>query len=127
MSQQTELILERMSTVVLWSKKDCDICKHVDKKMPSDIKPAMVDGPTQPSYRWGYMCHEHFAAWGYPDQGRLNKRLAYDASNPDNHNLPAELLGVDPVKVKNAIDKAHAESNHVRPEDVREVESLIQF
>jgi hypothetical protein len=112
MSQQTEVILDAMSTVVLWAKKDCSICEHIDKKAPADIQPAMVDGPTQPSYRWGYMCHQHFATWGYPDATQLNKRLAYDVLNPENKNLPAELIG---------------SNNKVRPEDVREVESLIQY
>lgn len=112
MSQLTESILDSMSTVVLWAKKDCDICKIIEKRAPSDVKPAMVDGPTQPSYKWGYMCHEHFASWGYHDATRLNKRLAYDALNPDNKDLPVGLLG---------------SNNEVRPEDIKDVESLIQY
>lgn len=93
MSQQSEALLEEMSIVVLWSVKTCDICLHVDLKPIEQCKPAMVDGPTQPSFRWGYMCHEHFSTWGYPDSTHLNKRLAYDPTNEDNKKLPVELLG----------------------------------
>lgn len=39
-------------------KRDCDICKHVEK-LP-EAKPAIIDGPTYMG-PWAYMCEFHIS------------------------------------------------------------------